>query len=168
MAKSQKQVTWQAKGLGRRKSSTARVFLKKGSGVITVNNMPLEQYFSLATDQMIIKQPLDLLKVVSEFDIKVNVKGGGTSGQAGAVRLGITRALMHFETQFMQPANDAANEDEAKKLADAMADGESNVVPMTWAQQLGQAGYRTRDARSVERKKVGLRKARKKEQYSKR
>lgn len=168
MTQSQQSQVWQAKGLGRRKSSTARVLLKKGSGAITVNNQPLETYFALATDRMIIKQPLDLLKVASEFDIKVNVSGGGTSGQAGAVRLGITRALMHFEAQFMQPANDASSDHQAKKLEAAMVDGGSNVVPVTWAQQLGQAGYRTRDARSVERKKVGLRKARKKEQYSKR
>ena len=123
-------------GTGRRKSSIARVFIQPGKGSIIINNKPVDEYFSRYTSQTILKQPLELTENTSTFDIKVNVIGGGESGQAGAVRHGITRALMDF--------------DQALKS------------------DLSKAGYVTRDSREVERKKVGLRKARRKKQFSKR
>ena len=123
-------------GTGRRKSSTARVFMKPGSGSITVNKRPLDVFFGRKTASMIVRQPLELMNMTSQFDINVTVKGGGTTGQAGAIRHGLTRALMQYD-EAMRPA-------------------------------LRQAGYVTRDAREVERKKVGLRKARRSTQYSKR
>jgi len=123
-------------GTGRRKTSTARVFLKSGSGSITVNNRPLDTFFGRKTAQMIVRQPLELLQVTESFDINATVKGGGTTGQAGAIRHGLTRALMAYD-ESMRPA-------------------------------LRKAGFVTRDAREVERKKVGLRKARRATQYSKR
>ena len=121
---------------GRRKTSTARVFLRKGSGNITVNRRPLDEYFGRETARMIVRQPLDKASLTDHFDITVTVKGGGSSGQAGAIRHGITRALMDYDE--------------------------------TLRSSLRQAGYVTRDAREVERKKVGLHKARKRPQYSKR
>tara|TARA_B100000767_G_scaffold241024_1_gene237289 strand:- start:1887 stop:2279 length:393 start_codon:yes stop_codon:yes gene_type:complete len=123
-------------GTGRRKSSIARVFIQPGKGVIIINNKPMSEYFSRFTSQMIMKQPLELTNNTSTFDIKVNVVGGGESGQAGAVRHGITRALMDYDIE-LKP-------------------------------DLSKAGYVTRDAREVERKKVGLRKARRAKQFSKR
>ena len=123
-------------GTGRRKTSTARVFLKFGSGSITVNKRPLDTFFGRKTAQMIVRQPLELMQVTDTFDINVTVKGGGTTGQAGAIRHGLTRALMQYD-ESMRPA-------------------------------LRKAGFVTRDAREVERKKVGLRKARRATQYSKR
>jgi len=123
-------------GTGRRKSSVARVFMQKGSGQIVVNGKPVDEYFSRETSRMVIRQPLVLTENLESFDIKVNVIGGGETGQAGAVRHGITRALIEF--------------DAALKSA------------------LSAAGYVTRDAREVERKKVGLRKARRAKQFSKR
>lgn len=123
-------------GTGRRKSSVARVFIQPGKGAITVNNKPVEKYFSRHTSQMVLKQPLELTENQTSFDIKVNVTGGGESGQAGAVRHGITRALLDY--------------DEALKP------------------ELSKAGFVTRDDREVERKKVGLRKARRRKQFSKR
>lgn len=123
-------------GTGRRKRSTARVFMKPGSGTITVNDRPLDTFFGRKTARMIVRQPLELMNVTDQFDINVTVKGGGTTGQAGAIRHGLTRALMHFD-ESMRPA-------------------------------LRKAGLVTRDAREVERKKVGLRKARRATQYSKR
>lgn len=123
-------------GTGRRKSSVARVFLKAGSGNIIVNDKPADEYFSRVTSRMILRQPLVLTNNESSFDILVNVDGGGESGQAGAVRHGITRALIDY---------------------DAALKGE-----------LKHAGLVTRDAREVERKKVGLRKARRAKQFSKR
>jgi small subunit ribosomal protein S9 len=123
-------------GTGRRKSSVARVFLKKGSGQITVNGKSIEQFFGRQTSIMICKQPLVLTGNVETFDIQVNVFGGGESGQAGAVRHGITRALIDYDEQ-LKP-------------------------------QLSSAGYVTRDAREVERKKVGLHSARRRKQFSKR
>ena len=123
-------------GTGRRKSSIARVFIQPGKGSIVINNKPMEEYFSRYTSQMIMKQPLELTNNASNFDIKVNVVGGGESGQAGAVRHGITRALMDYDIELKS--------------------------------DLSKAGYVTRDAREVERKKVGLRKARKATQFSKR
>jgi small subunit ribosomal protein S9 len=123
-------------GTGRRKSSVARVFLKKGSGQITVNGKSIEQFFGRQTSIMIAKQPLALTGNLEAFDIQANVSGGGESGQAGAVRHGITRALLDYDAA-LKP-------------------------------QLSAAGYVTRDAREVERKKVGLHSARKRKQFSKR
>ncbi|MFW2177149.1 MULTISPECIES: 30S ribosomal protein S9 [unclassified Moraxella] len=123
-------------GTGRRKTSTARVFLSAGSGNIVVNGKPLDQYFGRETSVMVVRQPLELLDVATKFDIYVTVKGGGINGQAGAIRHGITRALIESD-ETLKPA-------------------------------LKAAGFVTRDAREVERKKLGLRKARKRPQYSKR
>lgn len=123
-------------GTGRRKSAVARVFMKRGSGEIVVNGKPVDQFFSRETGRMIVRQPLELVDQVAGFDIKVNVTGGGESGQAGAVRHGITRALIEY--------------DAALKSA------------------LSKAGFVTRDAREVERKKVGFHKARRRKQFSKR
>jgi small subunit ribosomal protein S9 len=123
-------------GTGRRKSSVARVFLKKGTGKITVNGKDIEQFFGRQTSIMIAKQPLVLTENVEAFDIQVNVHGGGESGQAGAVRHGITRALIDYDAGLKSA--------------------------------LSNAGFVTRDAREVERKKVGLRSARRAKQFSKR
>ena len=123
-------------GTGRRKSSVARVFIKAGSGSITINNRPLDEFFGRPTSCMVVRQPLELVEMTEKFDINVTVKGGGTTGQAGAIRHGITRALMEFDESLRS--------------------------------SLRVAGFVTRDARKVERKKVGLRKARKKPQFSKR
>lgn len=123
-------------GTGRRKSSTARVFIKQGTGKITINNRSLENYFTRPTARMIVCQPLELLQLNEKFDLYITVVGGGISGQAGAVRHGITRALMAYDESYRS--------------------------------ELRKAGYVTRDARCVERKKVGLHKARKRPQYSKR
>lgn len=123
-------------GTGRRKTATARVFLKAGTGAITVNGRTLDVYFARETARMIVRQPLELIDGADKFDINITVSGGGMGGQAGAIRHGITRALVEY--------------DEALKSA------------------LRQAGFVTRDSREVERKKLGLRKARKRPQYSKR
>ena len=123
-------------GTGRRKSAVARVFLAKGNGQITVNGKPLDQYFARETGRMVVRQPLVLTDSLNKFDIMVNVSGGGESGQAGAVRHGITRALIDYD---------------------------ANLKP-----QLSAAGFVTRDAREVERKKVGLHSARRRKQFSKR
>ena len=123
-------------GTGRRKSSVARVFLKKGSGKITVNGKAIDEFFGRQTSIMICKQPLVLTDNLETFDVQVNVRGGGESGQAGAVRHGITRALIDYD---------------------------AGLKP-----QLSAAGFVTRDAREVERKKVGLHKARRRKQFSKR
>lgn len=121
---------------GRRKSSTARVFLTSGSGKIVVNNRPLDEYFGRETARMVVRQPLDVTEMNDKVDIKVTVAGGGTTGQAGAIRHGIARALNAYDESLHTT--------------------------------LRRAGYLTRDARAVERKKVGLHKARKRPQYSKR
>ncbi|KAB7628162.1 30S ribosomal protein S9 [Alkalilimnicola sp. S0819] len=123
-------------GTGRRKTSAARVFLKAGSGNITVNGRTLEQYFGRETARMVVRQPLELVDAVERFDIKITVSGGGTTGQAGAIRHGITRALMDYDEELRGT--------------------------------LRKAGFVTRDARAVERKKVGLHKARRATQFSKR
>jgi small subunit ribosomal protein S9 len=123
-------------GTGRRKSSTARVYLKPGTGTITVNKRPLDTYFGRETSRMIVRQPLVTVDLSDKFDIMVNVSGGGPNGQAGAIRHGITRALMAYDEALRSP--------------------------------LRRAGFVTRDAREVERKKYGLHKARKRPQYSKR
>jgi small subunit ribosomal protein S9 len=123
-------------GTGRRKSSTARVFLRPGSGVITINGRPIDEYFGRETSRMVVRQPLELTDTLEQFDIYVTVTGGGNTGQAGAIRHGITRALMEYNEE-LRP-------------------------------ELRKAGFVTRDAREVERKKVGLHKARKRPQFSKR
>jgi small subunit ribosomal protein S9 len=123
-------------GTGRRKTSTARVYLKNGGGAITVNQRPLDQYFGREVARMIVRQPLELVEMIGKFDVDVTVAGGGSFGQAGAIRHGITRALMEYDESLRGT--------------------------------LRSAGYVTRDAREVERKKVGLRKARKRPQFSKR
>jgi small subunit ribosomal protein S9 len=121
---------------GRRKSSAARVFLKPGKGAITVNGRPVEEFFGRKTGVMIVRQPLELVHMTDRFDVSVSVEGGGITGQAGAIRLGITRALIQYDEELRKP--------------------------------LRAAGFVTRDAREVERKKVGRRKARRGTQFSKR
>ncbi len=123
-------------GTGRRKSSAARVYLRKGQGQITVNGKSLDDFFGRETSRMIVRQPLELTQMADKFDIKVNVAGGGITGQAGAIRLGIARALVEYDETLKAP--------------------------------LRRAGFMTRDARAVERKKVGLHKARRATQFSKR
>ncbi len=123
-------------GTGRRKSSAARVFLRKGSGAITVNGKSLDAFFGRETSRMIVRQPLELTQMTEKFDIMVTVDGGGITGQAGAIRLGISRALVEYDETLKTP--------------------------------LRKAGFMTRDAREVERKKVGLHKARRATQFSKR
>ncbi len=123
-------------GTGRRKTSTARVYMRSGNGDIKVNNRSLETFFGRKTAQMIVRQPLELMNLKDQFDITITVRGGGTTGQAGAIRHGLTRALMQYDESLRSP--------------------------------LRKAGFVTRDAREVERKKVGLRKARRATQYSKR
>ncbi len=123
-------------GTGRRKTSTARVFITAGTGTITVNDRPLDEYFGRPVARMVVRQPLELVGLVEKFDVNVTVSGGGSFGQAGAIRHGLTRALMEYYESLRG--------------------------------DLRKAGYVTRDSREVERKKVGLRKARKKPQFSKR
>ena len=123
-------------GTGRRKSSSARVFMRAGKGLITVNNLPIEKFFSRETARMIVRQPLENVNLVERFDLDVTVTGDGTSGQAGAIRLGISRALLQYDEVLRG--------------------------------SLKKAGFLTRDARKVERKKVGLHKARRATQFSKR
>ncbi|HUN24693.1 MAG TPA: 30S ribosomal protein S9 [Steroidobacteraceae bacterium] len=123
-------------GTGRRKTATARVYLKSGSGRITVNSRPLDEFFGRETGRMIVRQPLELTQLGGRFDITVHVSGGGITGQAGAIRMGLTRALIDYDETLRRP--------------------------------LRVAGFVTRDAREVERKKVGRRKARRGTQYSKR
>jgi small subunit ribosomal protein S9 len=123
-------------GTGRRKTSTARVYMQPGTGRITINERPLDEFFGRETGRMIVRQPLELVEMMGKLDIRVQVTGGGMTGQAGAIRHGIARALMQYDASLRQP--------------------------------LRQAGFVTRDAREVERKKVGRRKARRGPQYSKR
>jgi small subunit ribosomal protein S9 len=123
-------------GTGRRKTATARVYLKAGTGQITVNDRPLDEFFGRETGRMIVRQPLEATQLAAKFDISVHVAGGGITGQAGAIRMGLTRALIEYDETLRKP--------------------------------LRAAGFVTRDAREVERKKVGHRKARRGTQYSKR
>lgn len=123
-------------GTGRRKTATARVFLRPGTGNISINNRSLENFFGRETARMVVRQPLELTELTEKFDVVITISGGGISGQAGAIRHGITRALIEYDETLRAP--------------------------------LRKAGYVTRDARKVERKKVGLRKARKRPQFSKR
>lgn len=131
-------------GTGRRKTSAARVFMKPGKGAIIVNGLSLDEYFGRETGRMIVRQPLVVLDLLDKFDFKITVKGGGSSGQAGAIRHGITRALMDYD------------------------EGDTGEGGEGWRSILRKAGFVTRDPRCVERKKVGLHKARKGTQYSKR
>lgn len=121
---------------GRRKSSTARVFMKPGSGNIIINTRSLEDYFGRETSRMVVRQPLELVEMLDKVDLKITVRGGGNNGQAGAIRHGISRALVEYNNELKK--------------------------------ELRSAGFITRDARAVERKKIGLHKARKKPQFSKR
>ena len=123
-------------GTGRRKTSSARVFMSKGNGSITINNRAIEQYFGREVARMIVRQPLETVEMAEQFDLNITVKGGGSFGQAGAIRHGLARALLQYDENLRSP--------------------------------LRQAGFLTRDAREVERKKVGLHKARKRPQLSKR
>ena len=123
-------------GTGRRKSAVARVFMKRGTGSIIVNGKPVDEFFSRVTGRMIVRQPLELVQMTDRFDVDVNVDGGGITGQAGAIRHGLTRALIDYDESLRKP--------------------------------LRVAGFVTRDAREVERKKVGFRKARRGTQFSKR
>jgi len=123
-------------GTGRRKTSTARVFLERGNGDITINGRPLDEYFGRETARMVVRQPFEAIEMAGQFDVRATVKGGGGTGQAGAIRHGIARALIEYDETLRRP--------------------------------LRQAGFVTRDAREVERKKIGLHKARKRPQYSKR
>ena len=123
-------------GTGRRKTATARVFVTGGSGRILVNSVPLDEFFGRETARMIVRQPLELAELTDKLDLRISVKGGGDSGQAGAIRHGVARALVDYDESLRSP--------------------------------MRQAGFLTRDARAVERKKVGLRKSRKRPQYSKR
>ena len=123
-------------GTGRRKTAAARVFLASGSGRITVNTQPLDEFFGRETSRMVVRQPLEVAELTDKLDVKVSVRGGGSSGQAGAIRHGIARALVEYDETLRGP--------------------------------MRAAGFLTRDAREVERKKVGLRKARKRPQFSKR
>jgi small subunit ribosomal protein S9 len=133
--------------VGRRKTASARVFVKPGNGQIVINGRSLEVYFGRATSRMIVMQPLELIKEAKHLDYFVTVAGGGPSGQAGAIRHGITRALMEY---------------------DEVTQGTDGLDPESYRRVLRRAGFVTRDAREVERKKVGLRKARRRPQYSKR
>ncbi|MDO8909707.1 MAG: 30S ribosomal protein S9 [Pseudohongiella sp.] len=128
--------TTQYYGTGRRKTATARVFISKGTGNISINNRTIDNFFGREVARMIVQQPLELVEMVGKFDLKITVCGGGSFGQAGAIRHGLTRALIAYDEELRSP--------------------------------LRKAGFVTRDARAVERKKVGLRKARKRPQYSKR
>jgi small subunit ribosomal protein S9 len=121
---------------GRRKSATARVFLKTGSGKLTINTRSLEEYFGRETSRMVVRQPLELVDMLTTFDLNITVRGGGNNGQAGAIRHGISRALVEYNSELKS--------------------------------DLRKAGFITRDARAVERKKIGLHKARKRPQFSKR
>ena len=123
-------------GTGRRKTAAARVFVTGGSGRILVNSVPLDEFFGRETARMIVRQPLELAELTDKLDLRISVKGGGDSGQAGAIRHGVARALVEYDESLRSP--------------------------------MRQAGFLTRDARAVERKKVGLRKSRKRPQYSKR
>lgn len=131
---------------GRRKSSAARVFMSPGKGDITINHRPLDTYFGRSTDRMVVQQPIAIVDVAGKFDFNITVRGGGSSGQAGAIRHGIARALVKYDEDG---ADQSENDNSFRKL-------------------LRKAGYITRDARVVERKKVGRHKARKGTQFSKR
>lgn len=138
-------------GTGRRKESVARVFISRGTGKISINGRSLEEYFDRATSRMLVTLPLSEVNMSTNFDVLITVKGGGSTGQAGAIRHGLSRALIAYDEEGI--VTSAAEED-------------SSVV--SFRRKLRKAGFVTRDPRTVERKKVGLRKARKRPQYSKR
>lgn len=137
---------------GRRKTSSARVFLKEGTGKMTVNGRSLEEFFGRETARMVVRQPLEAIDSLNKFDFIITVTGGGITGQSGAIRHGITRALMAYDEEGNVSSGDTGSEDE----------------PLSWRKVFRLAGFVTRDPRVVERKKVGLHKARKATQYSKR
>ena len=143
-------------GTGRRKTSTARVFLKPGTGKITINTLNVEQYFGRVAARIVVKQALEAVGMLEKFDLNIFVRGGGDMGQAGAIRHGITRALINYDEEFAN--KNAANE----------ANAFESIKDNSYRRILRKHGFVTRDSREVERKKVGHRKARKKEQYSKR
>ncbi len=146
-------------GTGRRKSSTARVFIKSGgSGKIVINSLSLEKYFGRETARMMVQQPLQAVEMTDKFDMFITVRGGGDMGQAGAIRHGITRALISYDEEFVNknPANEELTEEG------------SSIKDNSYRRILRKLGFVTRDPRKVERKKVDHRKARKKQQYSKR
>ncbi len=154
-------------GTGRRKDAIARVFLKSGSGDIKVNNISLQDYFCRETARMIINQPLKLLNMDNNVDLKITVKGGGVMGQAGAIRHGITRALIQYDEQKINLDEKNAKESAKESVKESAKENVEDKLS-SFRKSLRLAGYVTRDSRVVERKKVGRRKARKKEQYSKR
>lgn len=138
-------------GTGRRKESIARVFIRRGTGKITINGRSLLEYFDRATSRMLVTQPLQVVDMLDAFDVLITVKGGGSTGQAGAIRHGLSRALMAYDEDGVLVSQETSED-----------------IPPSYRKRLRTAGYVTRDSRSVERKKVGLRKARKRPQYSKR
>ena len=153
----QKKINKHYYGTGRRKTSSARIFLYKGKGLISINKKNIDKYFPLSFANEIVREPLKLLKIEDKFDIKITVIGGGIIGQAGAIRHGLTRALISYDEEFQVDESDLKNITE-----------EEENQKNTWKNKLRKAGFVTRDSRKVERKKVGFRKSRKKEQYSKR
>lgn len=166
-------------GTGRRKSSTARVFLRSGKGSVTINTKSLNDYFGRDTARMVVKQPLELVEMIDKFDVIVTVRGGGIMGQADAIRHGITRALIQYDEEAItKPAKTSAKKAGAKatsstaevatSMASALEGTDVAANANSFRRILRKAGYVTRDPRVVERKKVGRRKARKLEQYSKR
>lgn len=161
-------------GTGRRKSSTARVYMRPGKGNIVINKLDIEEYFGRPSAKMVVRQPLVLLNMQDKFDITINVQGGGNMGQAGAIRHGITRALMAYDEELLTPKAVASTKKLAANvetliIAESAPSAVSTVSKSTTVRKiLRKAGYVTRDSREVERKKVGRRKARKVEQYSKR
>lgn len=148
MSRAKAKTQTQNYGTGRRKSATARVFIRKGKGDIIINKIPLEKYFSRETSRVIVRQPLVAVEATDKFDVFVTVRGGGSTGQAGAIRHGLARALVEYD-EIDLPEGEAPGEQSHRKLLRAK-------------------GYLTRDARRVERKKVGLKKARRAPQFSKR
>ena len=152
-------------GTGRRKNSTARVFIKSGTGKIVINTRSLEEYFGRKTARMVVMQPLQAVNMEGKFDLNITVRGGGNLGQAGAIRHGLTRALIQYDEEYLDKSKKGIAKEEG------MADGSfdtSDSDNKSYRRILRKLGYVTRDPRKVERKKVGHRKARKKEQYSKR
>jgi small subunit ribosomal protein S9 len=152
IAKSKKAAVVYDYATGRRKTAVARVFMKKGTGLITINDRSLDKYFGRKIQQFIVKQPLELLNLNDQLDLKITVHGGGLTGQAGAIRLGIARALVESEEKNIQ----------------VIPGEEAEVNENSFRRKLRAAGFLTRDSRAVERKKVGLRKARAAKQFSKR
>lgn len=145
-------------GTGRRKSSTARVFLTPGTGKITINALSVAEYFGRETARMVVQQALQAVEMTDKLDLRITVRGGGDMGQAGAIRHGITRALIKYDEEFLN--KQAANQEPVGEF--------ETIKDNSYRRILRKLGFVTRDSREVERKKVGHRKARKKEQYSKR